>query len=56
MKSEVLPHIAILTDICKSDKDNEELWVSVSKPGNKKIFLGVVYRPPSGIPVFPIKT
>ena len=52
VRSELLPYITVIGEICKNDKDSEELWISVSKPGNKKMLIGVIYRPPTGIPEF----
>ena len=50
IKSELIPHVSLLPDICQNDKDSEEMWISLAKPGNKKILLGVIYKPPEGVP------
>ena len=42
-----------MEDILKlaySDGTSEEIWITISKPGWKKIVVGLIYRPPSGRP------
>ena len=45
VKSELIPHVSVLSDVCQNDKDSEELWISISKPGNKKTIVGVITAP-----------
>ena len=37
-----------MNDITSSTSDLEQLWVDIRKPGNKRLIIGLCYRPPSG--------
>ena len=48
IKSDLAPYVQRLSDRCKCTSDSEELWLTLCKPGWKKIILAIIYRPPNG--------
>ena len=48
IKNNLSPFVEIMPDIKYTDSVSEEMWLFFSKPGVKKVIIGMLYRPPSG--------
>ena len=48
IKQKFWHHATEITEITSCTSDLEQLWVNICKPGNKRLIVGLCYRPPSG--------
>ena len=48
LKKGLAIHTLVLPKVSRCTSQLEQLWVNISKPGNKKMILGLIYRPPNG--------
>ena len=44
----IFPYVIQVHELCYNDPVSEEVWLRISKPGWKKLIIGLIYRPPSG--------
>ena len=48
IKNEMSPYINLIGEFSSCTADIEQLWVEFNKAGNKRLVIGLIYRPPSG--------
>ena len=47
-KTPIAPFITLQPALNSTDSNLEQLWIKIEKPGNKRLYIATIYRPPSG--------